>query len=193
MARVADARARRRHSRLALRRRALIDELLRHPCMKTYAAKSEGWPVFHLDPTVETLLHRPLPDDKDGRRLVDVRQKPARRLTAVVSAVTSTLRGVIVAQGLQLQSSFSSSRPRRASRMNQKADRHRQRSLFPAETEHVLRTAVPRSQAAIEGYGGRWRTFAPHRAEWRRGLAIWGSCRTRGRSGASHRSALRRG
>jgi len=42
-----------------------IDEMLSHPCMKTYDAKGDGWQVFHLDPTVETLRHRALPDDKE--------------------------------------------------------------------------------------------------------------------------------
>lgn len=42
-----------------------IDPMLRHPCMKTYDGNGEGWQVFHLDPTVDTLRHRALPDDKD--------------------------------------------------------------------------------------------------------------------------------
>jgi hypothetical protein len=41
-----------------------IDEMLRHPVMKTYDTKGAGWQVFHLDPTVETLRHRALPDDE---------------------------------------------------------------------------------------------------------------------------------
>lgn len=44
---------------------AEVDDLLRHPAMKTYDAQAQGWHVFDLDPTVTTLRQRALPADDD--------------------------------------------------------------------------------------------------------------------------------
>lgn len=42
-----------------------VEAVLRHPSALTYDAKGEGWHVFDLDPTAETLRHRALPVGDD--------------------------------------------------------------------------------------------------------------------------------
>ena len=42
-----------------------VDEVLRHPVVRTQDACGQDWHVFDLDPTVTTLRHRALPADDD--------------------------------------------------------------------------------------------------------------------------------